>query len=170
MTFILTTKMVQGRRIEFDGSNKHDDWPPFSTVGSEMEGELSLQTFDNSDKLRLTFSDFKNVGLAGLKKLFGEVKAVYNDDPVGAFVAGQKNHYLCAFDFTISDLRNGRKKINYNMIEGYSCLCCYDYGCEKGVFYRFWIKDDCDTFARRLEISRINYISDDGRIERHSYL
>lgn len=165
MAYILLSEGCQGHQIKFLQENGEFLHKP---IGRKYSGTLALQTFEDRNYMRITFADGKNVFFGAIKKFFGMTKSFYNESPIDGYKAGNAD-YLCHFDFSREDLRSGKKKITYSIqIVGFLAACvitCYDLKKGNGCCYMFANKDEAEKWAKKLELTEVEYLDMDGHIQ-----
>lgn len=165
MAYILLTENCTGSNIKFI---ERDGKLLSKPVGKKYSGTLALQDLGDGNHMRITFADAKNVLAGAVKKLSKLTWSVYKENPVKAYTAGNAD-YLCHFDFSKSELRSGKKKIECQiqiagimMIAG---LFCYDFGSHTGCSYIFSNNDDVKIWARELGLNEITLLNAYGEID-----
>lgn len=162
MSYVISSENCRGCQIKFIESDGELLYKPTS---KEYFGTLALQTFDDTDYMRITFADTKNVFGGAIKKTFGIVSSLYKSKPLSAMMKGDAD-YLCHFDFTKEDLRLGKKKFKYNIQSFMYVLACYDMKSHNGCAYLFPEKAEAEKWIRKLGITEVEYLNESGKIIR----
>ncbi|MBR1969100.1 MAG: hypothetical protein IKA17_01960 [Clostridia bacterium] len=148
MSYKITSQNCKGRKIDFiiqDGEFLSKG------IGREFVGTLVLQDrFENGTTFRLFFADNINVGFGLFSKIGKIAKAIMDENSIDAYRAG-KDDYLCCFEFTLEELKNEIKKIEYIVQPPYyQGLFCYDLKNGGGFSYLFNNIEEADQFANFL--------------------
>lgn len=171
MSYILLAENCGGSHINFrrqNGEFYHQE------VGKVYTGILALQTFEDRPYMRITFADGKNVWMGAAKKFFGIYSGIAKGNPLKAGKAADRDDYLCKFDFSKEDLRQGKKKIRYVLERNGSSYMpvffCYDFSNDTGCSYLFPSSGVAEEWAKKIGLTTVEYLNENGKITKRKNL
>lgn len=160
MAYVLLSENCGGSHIKFckqNGEFYHQE------VGKVYTGTLALQTFEGSPYLRIRFKE-STMGL--IKKSIGINASIATCNPF-KFINAVKEDF-CHFDFSKEDLSQGRKKIRFVLERNGSSYMpvffCYNFSTDKGCSYLFPSSKVAEEWAKRIGITTLEYMDENGNI------